>query len=63
MSPTRTSIRSFAVGIVLSIVARLWVTSSLPYGERVFVGGTVFAGLAWVVGAYYGYRAIRNEAA
>jgi hypothetical protein len=27
----------------------------------VFTGGLVLGTLAWVIGAYYGYRAVRGE--
>ena len=87
MTPTRIGIASFAVGIVVSVVTRMWATTALPHGEFVFSycwlevnrdirhpevtniskqlqptvsGGLVFAGLAWLFGAYYGYRAIRD---
>jgi len=61
MTPTRIGIASFAVGIVVSVVTRMWATTALPYGEFVVSGGLAVAGVAWLFGAYYGYRAIRNE--
>jgi hypothetical protein len=61
MTPTRIAIGSFATGIAVSVVTRLWSTTTLPYGERVFFGGLVLASLAWLLGAYYGYRAIRAD--
>jgi hypothetical protein len=60
MTPTRIGIASFAVGIVVSVVTRMWATTALPYGEFVFSAGLVFAGLAWLFGVYYGSRAIRD---
>ena len=61
MTPTRIGIAAFAAGIAVSVVSRTWATTALPYGEFVFSGGLVFAGLVWLFGAYYGYRAIRGE--
>ena len=61
MTPTRIGIGSFAAGIAVSVVTRMWATTVLPYGEFVFFGGLAVASLAWLVGTYYGYRAIRNQ--
>jgi hypothetical protein len=59
VDPVRRSIRSFAAGIVVSLGSRLWFSASLPSAETVFDGGLILAGLAWLLGAYYGYRATR----
>jgi hypothetical protein len=61
MTLTRIGIGAFAAGIAVSVATRVWATTALPYGEFVFSGGLIFAGLAWLFGAYYGYRAIRDE--
>jgi hypothetical protein len=61
MTPTRIGIGAFAAGIVVSVVTRMWATTALPHGEFVFAGGLGFASLAWLFGAYYGSRAIRDE--
>jgi hypothetical protein len=60
MTSTRIAIGSFAAGIAVSVATRVWATTALPYDERVFFGGLALASLAWLVGAYYGYRAIRD---
>jgi len=61
MTPTRIGTASFAVDIVVSVVTRMWATTALPHGEFAVSGGLVFAGVAWLFGASYGYRAIQDE--
>jgi hypothetical protein len=63
MTPTRLGIGAFAAGIAVSVATRLWATTGLPYGEFVFFGGLILATLAWLLGAFYGYRAIRDGGA
>jgi hypothetical protein len=60
MTPARIGIGSFAAGVAVSVATRVWAATALPHGERVFYGGLLVASLAWLVGAYYGYRAIRG---
>ncbi|AZH26811.1 hypothetical protein [Haloplanus aerogenes] len=61
MNTIRIAITCFAVSILVSLVSRAWYSASFAYGEAAFYGGLLVGGVLWLVGAYYGYRAVRRR--
>ena len=61
MNTIQVSIVLFAAAIVVSIGSRAWYLRSLGDGTAMVYVGLLLGGLLWLLGAYYGYRAIRTE--
>jgi len=62
MDDTRKAIACFAAGILLSIITRVWyVSTASPDAAFVLDGGLVLELLLWLLGAFYGYRALSAE--
>lgn len=62
MDDTRKAIACFAAGILLSIVARVWyVSTASPDASFVLNGGLMLGLLLWLLGTFYGYRALSAE--
>jgi len=63
MDTLRTAIACFAAGIVVSVGSRAWYASARPYGDAALYGGLLLGSGLWMLGAYYGYRAVRRRGA
>jgi hypothetical protein len=57
----RTAVACFGVGILVSVVTRAWDAASLAAGEAIFHGGLLFGTALWLLGFYYGYRAVQSR--
>jgi hypothetical protein len=62
MEDTRRAIACLVAGILLSIVTRVWyVSTASPDASFVLNGGLMLGLLLWLLGAFYGYRALSAE--
>jgi hypothetical protein len=61
MDATRTAIACFAASVLVSLLSRAWYVASFAYGAPAFYGGLALGGSLWVLGAYYGSRAVRHR--
>jgi hypothetical protein len=61
MGTIRTAIACFAASILVTTAGRLWYATSAAYGESALDASILVAGVLWLLGAYYGYGAVRHR--
>jgi hypothetical protein len=61
MDTIRTVVVCFAVSILVTAVGRLWYATSAAYGGVALDASILVAGVLWLLGASYGYHAVRHR--
>jgi len=61
MGTIRTALGCFAASILVSLLSRTWYAAAFAYGEAAFYAGLLLGGVLWLLGAYFGYEAVRRR--